>query len=115
MLLYLAMMTIAGHDMKPPKTLYLGYSEIKIKFTDLSDCYGQFDAETMTIEISNSTRRGGDLVATLLHEINHAIFRNMKGFNNEEQIVSILANHYTELFKRNPKLLKWMREELDND
>ena len=52
-----------------------------------------------------------------MHELGHAIAYqyNLEKHNSEEHVVNSMATGYTEVFKRNPLLLKWINKELGND
>lgn len=89
-----------------------GYATIPILYDDDSESYGTFDPETWTITVSKTTAPGGDRVATVLHELGHAIFRNNPYLGDEEKDISTVTNALTEIFLRNPHFLRWIEKEL---
>lgn len=55
-----------------------------------------------------------ELPRTVLHEVLHAcLFRNkMLDYNREEEVVCLLEERLTDLIKNNPKLIKYLQENL---
>lgn len=75
--------------------------------------FGEFSALTLTIRIDNSL---SDIkkVDTLLHEINHAIYwaYSMDDNDKEERIVGTFATAWTQVYRDNPELLKFIGDSL---
>lgn len=51
-------------------------------------------------------------VDTMIHEINHAIFwaYHIQESDNEERTVAAMATAWTQVYRDNPGLLKWIAE-----
>lgn len=109
----------------PPRRLRVGYADITVRLSeDLEDQHGLYSPAKKLITLAKTadSSRGAEGVNTLLHELLHAGYelaqlRNLELSSeqaraDEERVVTVLANHLTELFARNPKLLKWIALEL---
>ena len=60
----------------------------------------------------DSEQRDGDMLDTVMHECLHAMISDseLADTQDEEKLVTVLANKLTELWLRNPKLLDWLHE-----
>ena len=54
------------------------------------------------------------MVDTLIHEINHAAYAigQLKKDDDEERVVSVFASVWTQIYRDNPHLLKFIQKEL---
>ena len=109
--------------LKLPNKIKLNHSEITLKLIesgvalDLGDQQGSYSYRTNTIYLDEEQLQGTQWVDLLMHELGHAIAYqyNLEKHNSEEHVVNSMATGYTEVFKRNPLLLKWINKELGND
>lgn len=106
-------------EMKIPKRIKIGGHQYEVffpyQFTEVSDVIGQSDVRLRRILISDKdgngeTRPGSDILATLLHEIVHAIdsvyCRYQLGIEcNVEDVVESLAQGWMQVLIDNPELL----------
>lgn len=109
-----------------PTSIKVGWKDIRIEYVDPTfkknnaDFWGQFVARKGLIEIQKEAQ-GDDLANTLLHEVIHAIVYNsslnseggaLEDPKDEEQVVNSMTNHLMALFKDNPWLLDWLKEQM---
>ena len=105
-----------------PSSLRVGYTDIRIRVEDSEDNHGAYSSVKKTVTLATDSSTGPEGVNTLLHELLHAGYDlgslRCTGLSaddakaDEERVVTVLANHLTELFRRNPRLVAWMTEEL---
>ena len=79
-----------------------------------SEVFGDFSYINTRIRIDQALKKGA-LVDTLIHEINHAVFAigQLKSKKEkEERICSVMASMWTQIFRDNPHLLKFIEKEL---
>ena len=103
-----------------PKSVLLGHNEIQLKTIesgvalDMGDQQGSYSYRTNTIYLDEEQLQGASGVDLVLHEIGHAIAYQYRisEVKDEEHTVNSMAAGYTEIFKRNPLLLKWINQEL---
>lgn len=108
---------------KPPKELDVSYTTIKVRVSkELEDDHGLYLAAKKLVRLAEDSCEGPEGVNTLLHELLHAGY-DLGSLRNpdlssdaakadEERVVTVLANLLTELFSRNPRVLKWIAAEL---
>ena len=109
--------------LKLQKKVKLNHVEITLKLIesgvalDMGDQQGSYSYRTNTIYLDEEQLEGTAGVDLLLHELGHAIAYQygIEKNNTEEHVVTSMATGYTEIFKRNPLLLKWVNQELGND
>lgn len=106
---------------KLPDAIDVSYHTLKVVLLEpdialeVGDQQGSYSAREQKIYLDRSIiEEGGDrALSLLLHEVGHAIFYI---FNlvaaEEERAVDSFANGYTEIFKRNPKLLNWITQQV---
>lgn len=112
--------------MKLPEQIKIGWKDVdlqrvKVSFVkNNSDYWGQYIARQNKIEIQEEAE-GQDLANTLVHEIIHAIVYhsslNAEGgplyeSDNEEQAVNSMTNWLMGVFKDNPWLLDFLKENI---
>ena len=112
--------------MKLPDNIKIGWKDIDIEKTKVSfvknnsDYWGQYIARQNKIEIQDEAQ-GQDLANTLLHEIIHAITyhssMNAEGGpltqdGDEEQVVNSMTNWLMGVFKDNPWLLDFLKDNI---
>lgn len=78
-----------------------------------TDCYGECDNAQSEIRI----RADLDPVKaanTTLHEVLHACYfvGALRDEDNQERIVSVLANQFTQVARDNPRLMEWLAWQL---
>ena len=106
--------------LKLPNKIKLNHSEITLKLIesgvalDMGDQQGSYSSRTNTIYLDKEQLEGAAGVDLILHELAHCIAYqyNFEKNINEEHAVNSMATGYTEIFKRNPLLLKWINQEL---
>ena len=105
---------------KLPTKIKLGFNEITLKkmesgiSLDIGDQQGSYSYRTNTIYLDEENLEGAQGVDLVLHELGHAIVYQYRisEVKDEEHTVNSMASGYTEIFKRNPLLLKWIIKEL---
>lgn len=88
------------------KKLDIGGIEYTVEFKDMSDApfWGQHDRSYLNIKVTTTIPEEHQKII-LIHEILHALFANAHlPTEDEELIVSALANGLYGVFKSNPKL-----------
>jgi len=112
--------------MKLPDQIKIGWKDVDLQsvkfsfFKNNSDYWGQYIARQNKIEIQEEAQ-GQDLANTLVHEIIHAIVYhsslNAEGgplyeSDDEEQAVNSMTNWLMGVFKDNPWLLDFLKENI---
>lgn len=103
--------------MKIPAWLWIGYRKFQVLTrNNLPNVYGSMNSSKRLIQIE-AGQNADDEVNTLLHEVLHVMVEDstLVSESYEEQIVTVLANDLTELFIRNPDLLLWIQERLEEE
>lgn len=98
----------------PPASLVYGYKTIPVRPGTAQGQDGGFDCHTGELTY-DATLKGDRLVETVLHEASHMIlYEGAADLNEplEEQVVTLIGNGFTQLFKRNPELLVWILRQL---
>lgn len=100
--------------MKLPETICIGYQDIEVIKTDFPDGeQGVYISDKSQIRIQRGLSPR-ERLNTILHECLHAIFSvyglkpMVKDDAEEERLVDALGNGLTEVFSRNPELVKWV-------
>ena len=78
------------------------------------EAFGDFNYLSMRIRVDENLR-GAVLVDTVIHELNHAIWAigNLKTEKEEEErVVAVMASYWTQIFRDNPELIKWINRNL---
>lgn len=111
-----------GNKRDLPKNVDISYHTIELKLLDtltsneVGEQQGSYLAREQIIFLDDQIiAEGGDrAVSLILHELGHAIYYiyNCKD-RDEETTVDSFANGYTEIFKRNKQLTKWMLNNLN--
>ena len=106
---------------KLPDTIDVSYHTLQVVLLDpdialeVGDQQGSYASREQKIYLDRSIiEEGGDrALSLLLHEVGHAIYYifNLKDREHEPTADSF-ANGYTEVMKRNPKLMKWMTQQV---
>ena len=93
----------------------VGGMDINIVRVPLNEeIFGDFSYINSRIRIEEKLV-GAVLVDTVLHEINHAIWAigNLKTEKEEEErVVAVMASYWTQIFRDNPELIKWINRNL---
>ncbi len=73
---------------------------------------GEFSSVEMCIRIAMGYAMPMRLCDTVLHEVGHAIWwvYGLRNDTKEEEVVSLLATAWTQVFRDNPWLLTWIAE-----
>jgi hypothetical protein len=110
-----------------PDTIDLGYRKYTFMLVSQDDLdytvksfgsLGAHHGHKAQLLISKSKHsNGAELVNTVLHEVSHAAMA-LYGpgeitLEDEEACVSAIANGITELFRRNPSMLDWVKDSLE--
>lgn len=101
---------------KLPNKVRIGYRTLSIVETDAIQL-DESDGVMGTVSVQDGLIEIGtgqddvERVNTLVHEIAHVFFRmaGMDDHAEEEQIVTFVANGMTELFIRNPELIRFIQ------
>jgi len=111
-----------GNKKDLPKNVDISYHTIELKLLDtltsneVGEQQGSYLAREQIIFLDDQIiAEGGDrAVSLIMHELGHAIYYiyNLKD-RDEEATVDSFANGYTEIFKRNKQLTKWMLNNLN--
>lgn len=97
-------------------SLRIGPIDIDVIFCPLNEeMFGDFCYIKNKIRIDESLS-GPPLVDTLIHEINHAVWKvghlsDKK--QGEERAVSVMASTWTQIYRDNPWLLDWIAKHLE--
>lgn len=101
-----------------PKSVKVGPYDVKIverdeEWSDAVHAVGMFFGDKLQIEI-NVYRDAMFVLDTLLHEIFHAIFNvyDLADDDREEKIVTVGATAFTQVFRDNPALTRFMQQVL---
>lgn len=105
-----------------PKNVDISYHTIELRLLDsltsneVGEQQGSYLAKEQIIFLDDQiiAEGGSRAISLVLHELGHAIYYiyNLKD-REEEPTVDSFANGYTEVFKRNKDLTKWMLRNLD--
>jgi len=102
--------------MKPYMVVKVGGMDIDIVRVPLNEeMFGDFSYINSRIRIEEKLV-GAVLVDTVLHELNHAVWAmgQLEGkAQTEERAVSVMATYWTQIFRDNPKLIKWITKNLE--
>lgn len=74
--------------------------------------YGLFSPNEMTIRVRPDVPSVVHVIDTVLHEIMHAIFWAylLREADDEERTVGTLATGWTQVYRDNPGLVRWLAE-----
>ena len=100
--------------LKPFMIVKIGGMDIEVyKLPGDSEVFGDFTYINTRIRIDQDLKKGA-LVDTLIHEINHAAYAigQLKKDDDEERVVSVFASIWTQIYRDNPHLLKFIQKEL---
>lgn len=99
-----------------PKRVKISALDFSIEYVPLNEeLFGDFSYLNSRIRIEKNLS-GPPLVDTLLHEINHAVWKvwQLKDRKeDEERVVAVMAAAWTQIFRDNPGFSKWMQKELE--
>ncbi len=98
-----------------PKKLRIGPWDYNISLVhkiDDGQSFGCFTADKCEIQIRVDHPSAPYAVDTVLHELLHAVFHvqslHESDLEKEEHVVSMVAKAWTQVFRDNPTLLKWI-------
>jgi hypothetical protein len=99
-----------------PKRVKISALDFNIEYVPLNEqLFGDFSYLNSRIRIEKNLS-GPPLVDTILHEMNHAVWRvwQLKDRKeDEERVVAVMAGAWTQIFRDNPEFSKWMQKELE--
>lgn len=96
---------------KLPKEIKITHTTYRVEAGEIAD-RGCIHYRRKLIIVSPDSE-GTDEVDTLIHEILHGICNHYNiQTDNEEHIVTALADGLTNVFKTNPDLLRYLKEKL---
>ncbi len=102
-----------------PRVVRVGGFDVKIEIREISadrgrTCFGEYCHEEMTILLSPKQPGLTFAADTVMHELGHAIYadRDLRVRDSEERIIGQLSRGYTQTFRDNPELLKWLTKSL---
>lgn len=96
-----------------PSSLRIGPFDVKVIILDQldgDDDWGEYLHGSLIIHIVSPQPTPSHAADTVVHEINHALWRisNLRDSDDEERIVSALATGWTQVYRDNPKLIQWI-------
>lgn len=104
---------------KLPAPAHLDYAFKRVRLVpetgDLHESLGGMHLHRSVIALAMDKHpSASELVDTVLHECAHLIYEmaELEEGDTEERVVSVMGHGLTELFKRNPHLLDWLKEQL---
>lgn len=101
-----------------PRGLRIGPLDVGVSFREFDDgeTWGDFHFGSLSIRLATSQPGLSFAADTLLHEINHAIFKIyvLERGDSEERIASVMATAWTQVLRSNPKLISWLAKVLKN-
>ena len=102
---------------KLPRTVRIGPHDFKFELISHGrasgqQIYGMCEPNCMTIQIHSELASRAMAVDTVIHEISHAIFFafHLNSGDGEERIVSMFGSAWTQIYRDNPALLRWIAE-----
>lgn len=100
-----------------PKSLRIGPHDIDIVLNvkTNTDRWAEWNNHTLKINIYSGAASGSHAVYILLHEIEHAIhdtFGVDYKLHEEESVTIMMSTGWTQVWRDNPMLLKWMAKTL---
>lgn len=100
-----------------PKSLRIGPNDVDVILNQKinSDRWAEWNSHTLTINVYCGTDKGPHAVYVMLHEIEHAIhdtFGVDYKSHDEESITIAMSTGWTQVWRDNPMLLKWMAKTL---
>jgi hypothetical protein len=99
-----------------PKRVKIAALDFNIEYVPLNEeLFGDFSYLNSRIRIEKNLS-GPPLVDTILHEMNHAVWKvwQLKDRKeDEERVVAVMAAAWTQIFRDNPGFSKWMQKELE--
>ena len=101
--------------MRMPRSIKVGHRRFEViswqdKAAEAEEARGDCREEPPTIRIARSLTRP-DKAETMIHEVLHACWRGLASENvAEEQAVSVLAEHFAQVWSDNPDLVAWLSD-----
>ena len=92
-----------------PEILRIGPFDYRVKIVKKLKDWGEFSSRKCVIRL-RSKMSPAWAIDTVKHEISHAIWHtyHLKRGDGEERIVTVMATGWTQVYRNNPKLLKWI-------
>lgn len=99
--------------MRLPRSIRIGpldFKIVKLGEQEAKQVYGFLSSDKQTLGLAPTFASDAQMADTVLHEVLHGIFHtsNIKGRDGEERVVSALATGLIQVFRDNPKFLKWL-------
>jgi len=101
-----------------PLKINLGYQDISIvPYEFINNEQGAYSSDSSEIRIQKDMSPV-ETLNTMLHECLHAcvyvygLKEEFKDDEHEEKVINALGNAMTELFRRNPKMIGWIGEQI---
>ena len=101
--------------MKLPESVRVAHVDIKICEWDqlessVEHMWGSFIAAKMQINVTAQDRQFHEVLCTLLHEINHAIFWAylLQDDDKEERICDVMAVGWAQVYRDNPQIVRFI-------
>lgn len=104
-------------NMNLPEKIAIGFRTFDVSVHDsLPNIMGSVNSNKRIIYIERG-HHPHDVLDTVLHECFHVMVEDSKLVDDadEEKFVSVFANKFTELFIRNPELLDWIRQQIEEE
>jgi len=103
-------------NIERPTKIKISALDFNIEYVPLNEeLFGDFSYLNSRIRIEKNLS-GPPLVDTILHEINHAVWKvwQLKDRKeDEERVVAVMASAWTQIFRDNPEFIEWMQKELE--
>ena len=101
--------------MKPFMIVKIGGMDVEVYLMPGdNEVFGDFTYLYNRIRIDKALKQGA-WVDTLIHEINHAVFAIgclKSKEEKEERVCSVMASVWTQIFRDNPHLMRFIQKEL---
>lgn len=104
--------------MKLPETIRVAHTDVNVEkwwppSANANHRWGEFSTQENIIRVQVENRPFAEVLSTLIHEINHAIYYHwpIEDTDKEERICSILGTAWAAIFRDNPELIAFIAGE----
>lgn len=100
--------------MNIPNKISIGFRTFDVVMQDNLNSMGTISNSKRLIQLESSQCKE-DMLDTIIHECLHAIVSDSQLVDDcdEEKLVTVLAYKLTELFLRNPELVNWINQTIE--
>ena len=101
-----------------PDSLRIGPFDVRIEKLDKlpdDDTWGTYLNASLLMQFQTGQPSNPFAADTVLHEINHAIYRifGLRNSDDEERVVEVMATGMTQVLRDNPALVVWLKNTLE--